>query len=87
MRTGLIDFLSIDIYNVASTSDINIEVQRWKSDVSFCFIFNVRSALSKVESKGSTTLKQSWFVFEMLIGIFGIDIFREVSLSGFIQKA
>ena len=93
MRTGLIDFLSIDIYllsnpwyNVASTSDTNMEVQRWKSDVSFCFIFNVRSTLSKVESKGSTTLKQSWIVFEMLMEFLGLIFLERSVYQGLFKK-
>ena len=46
-------------------SCINV-VQRWKSDVEFCFIFNVRSTLFQ---RWSTTLKQCWSNVEMLAGL------------------
>ena len=40
-------------------------VQRWKSEVRFCFIFNVGS---KLFQRWSTTLKQRWSDLEMLDG-------------------
>ena len=44
---------------------INV-VQCWKSDVGFCFIFNVSSTLFQ---RWSTTLKQRWSDVEILTGI------------------
>ena len=44
---------------------INV-VQRWKTDVGFCFIFNVGSMLFQ---RWSTTLKQRWSNVEMLAGL------------------
>ena len=49
-------------FNVGHWRCINI-VQRWKSDVGFCFIFNVGSTLFQL---WSTTLKQRWSDVEML---------------------
>ena len=51
-------------FNVADRRCINV-VQRWKSDVGFCFIFNVGSRLFQ---RWSTTLKQRWSDVEMLAG-------------------
>ena len=55
-------------FNVVSTSGINV-VQRWKSDVGFCFIFNVGSTLFQ---RWSTTLKQRWSNVEMWLGFFPV---------------
>ena len=52
-------------FNVKHRRCINI-VQRWKSDVGFCFIFNVESTLFQ---RWSTTLKQRWSDAEMLAGL------------------
>ena len=49
-------------FNVAHWRCINV-VQRWKSDLGFCFIFNVGSKLFQC---WSTTLKQPWSDVEIL---------------------
>ena len=41
-------------------------VQRWKTDVGICFIFNIGSALFQ---RWSTTLKQDWPDVEMFAGL------------------
>ena len=51
-------------FNVGHWRCINF-VQRWKSDVGFCFIFNVGSTLFQ---RWSTTLKQRWSDVEILAG-------------------
>ena len=51
-------------FNVGHWRCINV-VQRWKSDVGFCFIFNAGSSLFQ---RSSTTLKQRWSDVEMLAG-------------------
>ena len=51
-------------FNVRHSRCINV-VQSWKSDVEFCFIFNVGSMLFQ---RWSTTLKQRWSEVEMLTG-------------------
>ena len=51
--------------NVEYRRCINV-VQRWKSDVGFCFIFNVGSALFQ---RWSTTLKQHLSYVKMLAGM------------------
>ena len=48
-------------------------VQRWKSDVVFCFIFNIGAMLFQRWSK---TLKQRWPNFEMLTGKFEYALMR-----------
>ena len=53
-------------FNVKHWRCINV-VQRWKSDVGFCFIFNVGSTLFQ---RSSTTLKQRWSDVEILAGLF-----------------
>ena len=53
-------------FNVGRWRCINV-VQRWKSDVGFCFIFIVESTLFQ---RWSTTLKQHWSNVEMLAGIY-----------------
>ena len=53
-------------FNVGHWRCINV-VQRWKSDVGFCFIFNVGSTLFQ---RWSRTLKQRWSDVEMLTGLF-----------------
>ena len=50
-------------FNVGFRSCINIE-QVWKSNFGFCFVFNVGSMLFQF---WSTTLKQCWSDFEMLV--------------------
>ena len=52
-------------FNVGQWRCFNV-VQRWKSDVGFCFIFNVGPTLFQ---RWSTTLKQRWSDVEMLAGI------------------
>ena len=51
-------------FNVSHWRCINV-VQRWKSDVEFCFISNVGSTLFQ---RWSTSLKQHWSNVEMLTG-------------------
>ena len=51
-------------FNVGYWRCVNV-VQRLKSDVRFCFIFNVRSTLLEL---WSTVLKQRWSDVEMLVG-------------------
>ena len=51
-------------FNVGDWRCINF-VQHWKSDVVFCFIFNVGSTFFQ---RWFTTLKQRWSDFEMLAG-------------------
>ena len=58
--------LSWRCFNVEHWRCINV-LQRWKSDVGFCFIFNVGSTLFQ---RWSTTLKQRWSNVEMLAGLF-----------------
>ena len=53
-------------FNVGHWRCINI-VQRWKSDIGFCFIFNVGSTLFQL---WSTTLKRRWSDVGMLPGMF-----------------
>ena len=52
-------------FNVRHWRCINV-VQRWKYDVGFCFILNVRSTLFQ---RWSTTLKQRWSDVEILAGL------------------
>ena len=51
-------------FNVGVWRWINV-LQRWKTDVRFCFIFNVESTLFQ---RWFTTLKQLWTNVEMLAG-------------------
>ena len=57
-------------FNVGHRRCINI-VQRWKSDVGFCFIFNVESTSFQ---RWSTTLKQRWTDVEMLAGRYFLTV-------------
>ena len=52
-------------FNVGHWCCISV-VQRWKTDVGFFFIFNVRSTLFQL---WSTTLKQRWSNVKMLAGL------------------
>ena len=52
-------------FNVGHWRCVSV-VQRWKSDVGFCFIFTVGSTLLQ---RWSRTLKQRWSYVEMLTGL------------------
>ena len=64
-RDKVVSALFQRCFNVVHWRCINV-VQRWKSDVRFCFIFNVGSTLYQ---RWSTMLKQRWSDVEILAGL------------------
>ena len=67
-------------FNVRDRFCINV-VQSWKSEVGFCFIFNLGSTLFQ---RWFTTLKQRWSDVEMLAGNFYVSVWimlKEVHAS------
>ena len=64
--------LSWRCFNVEHWRCINV-LQRWKSDVRFCFIFNVGSMLLQ---RWTTTLKQRWSDVEIFAGIWAYNVNR-----------
>ena len=66
-------------FNGGHQRSVNV-VQRWKSDVGFCFIFNVGSTLFQ---RWSTTLKQRWSNVEMLAGIITFACITNISPFGY----
>ena len=65
-RDKVVSTLFQRCFNVGHRHCIKV-VQRWKSDVGFCFIVNIRSTLFQ---RWSTTLKQRWSNVEMWLGFF-----------------
>ena len=77
-RNKVVSTLFQRCFNLGHRHCINV-VQRWKSDVGFCFIFNVGSTLLQ---PWSTTLKQRWSDIEILAG----NSFQQKATSQMFEK-